>query len=36
VALLARLALDRTEQGRSLGGHLRVDAPARCMRAGDA
>lgn len=32
VVLLARLALDRCEQGRSLGGHLLVDALARCAR----
>jgi predicted N-acetyltransferase YhbS len=35
VVLLARLALDRTEQGRSLGGHLLVDALARCVRGGN-
>lgn len=34
VVLLARLALDRSEHGRSLGGHLLVDALARCMRGG--
>jgi GNAT superfamily N-acetyltransferase len=34
VVLLARLALDRSEQGRSLGGHLLVDALARCVRGG--
>ncbi len=33
--LLARLALDRAEQGRSLGGHLLVDALARCTRGGN-
>jgi predicted N-acetyltransferase YhbS len=32
VLLLARLALDRTEQGRSLGGHLLVDALARGVK----
>lgn len=32
VVLLARLVLDRSEQGRSLGGHLLVDALARCVR----
>jgi GNAT superfamily N-acetyltransferase len=35
VVLLARLALDRAEQGQSLGGHLLVDALARCVRGGD-
>jgi predicted N-acetyltransferase YhbS len=34
VVLLARLALDRAEQGGSLGGHLLVDALARCVRGG--
>jgi predicted N-acetyltransferase YhbS len=34
VVLLARLALDRSERGRSLGGHLLVDALARCVRGG--
>jgi predicted N-acetyltransferase YhbS len=34
VVLLARLALDRAEQGHSLGGHLLVDALARCVRGG--
>lgn len=34
VVLLARLALDRTEQRRSLGGHLLVDAWRRCVRGG--
>jgi predicted N-acetyltransferase YhbS len=34
VVLLARLALDRTEQGRQLGGHLLVDALRRCVRGG--
>jgi predicted N-acetyltransferase YhbS len=34
VVLLARLALDRSEHGRSLGGHLLVDALARCVRGG--
>jgi predicted N-acetyltransferase YhbS len=32
VVLLARLALDRREHGRSLGGHLLVDALRRCVR----
>jgi predicted N-acetyltransferase YhbS len=32
--LLARLALDRGEHGRSLGGHLLVDALRRCVRGG--
>ncbi len=34
VVLIARLALDRTEQGRSLGERLLVDALARCVRGG--
>jgi predicted N-acetyltransferase YhbS len=34
VVLLARLALDRTEQGQSLGGHLLVNALTRCVRGG--
>jgi GNAT superfamily N-acetyltransferase len=34
VVLLARLALDRSEQGQSLGGHLLVDALTRCVRGG--
>jgi predicted N-acetyltransferase YhbS len=34
VVLLARLALDRSERGRSLGGHLLVDALTRCVRGG--
>lgn len=34
VVLLARLAVDRTEQGRRLGGHLLVDALRRCVRGG--
>jgi predicted GNAT family N-acyltransferase len=34
VVLLARLALDRSEPGNSLGGHLLVDALARCVRGG--
>lgn len=34
VVLLARLAVDRSEQGRQLGGHLLVDALARCVRGG--
>ena len=34
VVLIARLALDRTEQGRQLGGHLLVDALQRCVRGG--
>lgn len=34
VVLLARLALDRTEQGRHLGGHLLVDCLRRCVRGG--
>jgi predicted N-acetyltransferase YhbS len=34
VVLLARLAVDRTEQGQHLGGHLLVDALRRCVRGG--
>jgi len=34
VVRLARLALDRSEQGRALGGHLLVDALRRCARGG--
>lgn len=34
VVLLARLAVDRNEQGRHLGGHLLVDALRRCVRGG--
>ncbi len=34
VVLLARLAVDRSEQGRRLGGHLLVDALRRCVRGG--
>lgn len=34
VVLLARLAVDRGEQGRRLGGHLLVDALRRCVRGG--
>lgn len=34
VVLLARLAIDRTEQGRRLGGHLLVDALRRSVRGG--
>lgn len=34
VVLLARLAVDRPEQGRRLGGHLLVDALRRCVRGG--
>lgn len=34
VVILARLALDRSEQGNALGGHLLVDALRRCMRGG--
>lgn len=34
VVLLARLALDRREQGAALGGHLLVDALRRCVRGG--
>jgi GNAT superfamily N-acetyltransferase len=34
VVLLARLALDRSEQGTGLGGHLLIDALRRCVRGG--
>lgn len=34
VVLLARLAIDRSEQRHRLGGHLLVDALQRCMRGG--
>jgi predicted N-acetyltransferase YhbS len=34
VVLLARLALDRSQHRQSLGGHLLVDALARCVRGG--
>ncbi len=34
VVLLARLALDRSEHGTGLGGHLLVDALRRCVRGG--
>jgi predicted N-acetyltransferase YhbS len=34
VVLLARLAVDRGEQGNRLGGHLLVDALHRCVRGG--
>ncbi len=34
VVLLARLAVDRSEHGNSLGGHLLVDALRRCVRGG--
>lgn len=34
VVLLARLALDRSEHGSGLGGHLLVDALRRCVRGG--
>jgi len=34
VVLLARLAVDRTEQGRRLGGHLLADALRRCVTGG--
>lgn len=35
VVLLARLALDRSRQGRGAGGHLLVDALRRCVRGGE-
>ena len=34
VVLFARLALDRSEHGSGLGGHLLVDALRRCVRGG--
>jgi predicted N-acetyltransferase YhbS len=34
VVLLVRLAVDRSEHGNSLGGHLLVDALRRCVRGG--
>jgi predicted N-acetyltransferase YhbS len=34
VVLLARLALDRSEHGHSLGGHLLLDALSRSVRGG--
>ncbi len=34
VVVLARLALDRAEQGNRLGGQLLVDALRRCVRGG--
>jgi len=34
VVLLAQLAVDRSEQGHRLGGHLLVDALRRCVRGG--
>lgn len=34
VVLLARLALERSEQGGRLGGHLLVDALRRCVQGG--
>jgi GNAT superfamily N-acetyltransferase len=34
VVVPARLALDRTEQRKALGGHLLVDALRRCVRGG--
>lgn len=34
VVLLARLAVDRSEQGRGVGGHLLVDCLRRCVRGG--
>lgn len=36
VVLLARLALDRCEQGAALGGYLLVDALRRCVEGGRA
>ncbi len=34
VVLVARLALDRSEHGKRLGGHLLVDALRRCVQGG--
>jgi predicted N-acetyltransferase YhbS len=34
VVLVARLAIDSSEQGQRLGGHLLVDALRRCVRGG--
>jgi ribosomal protein S18 acetylase RimI-like enzyme len=34
VILLARLAIDRSEQGQRLGGYLLVDCLRRCVRGG--
>jgi predicted N-acetyltransferase YhbS len=34
VVVLARLAVDGSEQGNALGGHLLVDALRRCVRGG--
>lgn len=34
VVLLARLAIDRSEQGQRLGGHLLIDALRRSVRGG--
>lgn len=34
VVLLARLAVDRSEQGQHLGGYLLVDCLRRCVRGG--
>jgi GNAT superfamily N-acetyltransferase len=34
VVLLAKLAIDRAEQGHGLGGHLLADALWRCVRGG--
>lgn len=34
IVVLARLALDRSEHGNKLGGHLLVDALRRCARGG--
>lgn len=34
VVLLARLAIDHSEQGHRLGGHLFIDALRRCVRGG--
>ncbi len=35
IVRLARLAVDRSQQGKGLGGHLLVDAMSRCLRVAD-
>lgn len=35
IARLARLAVDRSQQGKGLGEHLLLDALARCVRVAD-
>ncbi len=34
MVLVARLAVDRTEQGNDIGGHVLVEALRRCVRGG--